>query len=83
MSARPVACCWPGADWLPRPAEELPTEASIAGVLEALEFARDDETAADLADIVAGMSDRSLRRLFDLGDARELSGRAAVRIYGI
>jgi hypothetical protein len=33
-----------------RPAEELLTEASIAGVLAALDLARDDETASDLAD---------------------------------
>lgn len=33
-----------------RPAEELLTEASIAGVLDALGLARDDETAVDLAD---------------------------------
>lgn len=33
-----------------RPAEELLTEASIAGVLDALGLARDDETANDLAD---------------------------------
>lgn len=33
-----------------RPAEELLTEASIAGVLEALDLAQDDDTAADLAD---------------------------------
>jgi hypothetical protein len=33
-----------------RPAEELLTEASLAGVLEALGLARDDETARDLAD---------------------------------
>ncbi len=33
-----------------RPVEELLTEASIAGVLAALGLARDDETAADLAD---------------------------------
>lgn len=32
-----------------RPAEELLTEGSIAGVLDALGLARDDETAADLA----------------------------------
>lgn len=33
-----------------RPAEELLTEACIAGVLDALGLARDDETASDLAD---------------------------------
>ncbi|MDN5925557.1 MAG: DUF1403 family protein [Hyphomicrobiales bacterium] len=33
-----------------RPAEELLTEASIAGVLDALGFARDDETTNDLTD---------------------------------
>lgn len=33
-----------------RPAEELLTEASIAGVLDALGLARDDETTSDLAD---------------------------------
>lgn len=33
-----------------RPVEELLTEGSIAGVLDALGLARDDETAADLAD---------------------------------
>jgi hypothetical protein len=45
----------------------------------------DDAIAA--SEKIAGMSDRGLRRLFDrlveLGAVRELSGRAAFRIYGI
>ncbi|WP_318011222.1 MULTISPECIES: DUF1403 family protein [unclassified Mesorhizobium] len=37
--------------WLAtRPAQDLLTEASVVGVLDALGLARDDETAADLAD---------------------------------
>jgi hypothetical protein len=45
----------------------------------------DDATVASAK--IAGMSDRSLRRLFErlleLGAVRELSGRPAFRIYGI
>lgn len=48
-------------------------------------FLSDDAIVASAK--TAGMSDRSLRRLFErllkLGAVRELSGRAAFRIYGI
>ncbi|WP_318012745.1 MULTISPECIES: DUF1403 family protein [unclassified Mesorhizobium] len=64
--------------WLAtRPAEDLLTKASLVGVLDVLGLARDDETAADLADELTHLAaTRGCRN-----DDRRLRGRRAPRPF--